>query len=251
MKKALSGLFGPSWKTSLFGYLLAVLFAGPEIAVLIEKGLACEEANWLAIFAGIAAAVFGRLTRDNNKTSEDVKAPNAFSYRRMPMWAGMLLPMLLVACAPVNKANIVEGTGEGLSYPAGFTVHEDEVKFGWQGRNDGTWYQLGDLDIATNSQPAVWRMLMVDGTEINFAAPGDVSLSGVSITYGDVSVRLDDYASVNSSLVLALAEYVKARDAEVEAGAITQQERDAKVAETAAALAEILGTLGLKAMTGN
>lgn len=160
-------------------------------------------------------------------------------HRLAPPSSAIALVLLLAcaACAPVNRADIPAGTTEGLHARSGFTVHDGDAKgnggrFGYQGNTDPTWLQFTkgwEFDVASASQPAV---LQIDFKQqrVFFASPGDVELTGGEIKHdpktGIVTMQLATYGSDKSAVMRSIAEQIDALDSWVEAGAITQQERD-------------------------
>lgn len=160
-------------------------------------------------------------------------------HRLAPPSSAIALVLLLAcaACAPVNRADIPAGTTEGLHARSGFTVHDGDAdgnggRFGYQGNTDPTWLQFTkewEFDVASASQPAV---LQIDFAQqrVFFASPGDVELTGGEIKHdpktGIVTMKLATYGSDKSAVMRSIAEQIDALDSWVEAGAITQQERD-------------------------
>jgi hypothetical protein len=62
-------LFGASWGTTLIGYILAIL---TELDLFMKTGgeFPSDLHGWIQFLAGIGMAIYGRITRQTNVTSE-------------------------------------------------------------------------------------------------------------------------------------------------------------------------------------
>ncbi len=113
-----------SWKTSLFGLMAAI---GGAVLAGISTGIidATEMPRWIKGAAGILSVIgsagVGVFARDNDKTSEDVKAGNAGSVpirTLLLLFAFFLVGVLMTGCAYVKVYDKERQSGFSSVMPA-------------------------------------------------------------------------------------------------------------------------------------